>query len=231
MSDSSKITAVKITDEAGRQNALKVLKVIYCNEKNWVGNEEKVFDSSDLTNPAVSWFLATQDGEPVGVLRVLYEPPLDLYKEYGFKKLGASIDVEECVKSLKIAEIGRFAVLPDRRGNILIVSMLMKQAVKDTIEHGFTHYITDIFEGEQHSPYLFHTRVMGFIPVATHDVGELNCPNRRITMILDLSDCYHRIKNSGSWIFRTLTADWPQEIIDKMEASVPLFRCPSKENK
>ncbi len=224
MSGSSKISALKITNEAQRQLALQVLRVIYCQEKNWVGDVDKVFEVSDMTHPSVSWFLALSDEEPVGVLRVLYEPPLDLYKEYGFKKLDCPVDVEACVKDLKIAEIGRFAVLPQHRRNVSIVAALMKLAVMDTLERGFTHYITDIFEGEVHSPYQFHTRVMGFIPVATHDVGELNCPNRRITMVLDLADCYHRTKKNGGWIFRALTSDWGEELHKKMENSVPLIR-------
>ena len=223
MSESSKITAVKVTDEIGRQKALQVLKVIYCQEKNWVGDETKVFEKSDLDNPAGSWFVALSGEQPVGVLRVLYEPPLDLYKEYGFKKIDNAVDVEQCIKNLRIAEIGRFAVLPSYRNNIMIVAALMKLAVQDTLERNYTCYITDIFEGEEHSPYEFHTRVMGFIPVATHDVGELNCPNRRITMLLDLPACYHRIKKMR-WIFRAITSDWSPELHKKMEASTPILQ-------
>ena len=84
MSGSSKISALKITNEAQRQQALQVLSVIYCQE-NWVGDVDKIFEASDMTHPSVSWFLALSDEEPVGVLRILYEPPLELYKEYGFK--------------------------------------------------------------------------------------------------------------------------------------------------
>ena len=93
----------------------------------------------------------------------------------------------------------------------------MNLAVRDTLERGYTHYITDVFEGEKHSPYKFHTRVMGFIPVATHDVVELNCPNRRITMVLDLADCYQRIKSFGGWIFRAITGNWSKELHDLLE--------------
>ena len=107
MSESSKITAVKVTDEIGRQKALQVLKVIYCQEKNWVGDETKVFEKSDLDNPAVSWFVALSGDQPVGVLRVLYEPPLDLYKEYGFEKVNEIIlelDAEKVRKAIEEAK-------------------------------------------------------------------------------------------------------------------------------
>jgi len=222
------IRAIKVVDEETRKKALQVLKTIYCQEKNWVGDEGKMFDASDLKNPDVSWFIALDKEQPVGVLRVLYAPPLDLYKAYGFKKLDCPIDVEKCVSSLKIAEIGRFAVLPECRNNIVIVGELMRAGVEDTIARGFTHYITDVFEGEVNSPYQFHTRVMGFIPVATHDVGELNCPNRRVTMVLDLFSYYRRLKKRGGWIFRVLTGKWPKELHEKMSNTEPIIDFPSK---
>ena len=50
------------------------------------------------------------------------------------------------------------------------------------------------------------TRVMGFIPVATHELGELNCTSRRITLVLDLKSSYQRLKARGNWVFRYLTA-------------------------
>ena len=217
MSEESKIRAVKVTDEAGRQQALSVYKVIYCQEKNWVGDESKMFDAADLKDDNVSWFVALSGDRPVGVLRVLYALPMDLYKQYGFKMLEGSFDLDAFVRENKIAEIGRFAVLPEERRNIMVAGMLMKAAVKDTVERGFTHYVTDIFEGEEHSPYLFHTRVMGFVPVATHDVGELNCPNRRITMVLDIAACYRKLKKSSGWIFRILTGDWSEELHRKLK--------------
>ena len=84
----------------------------------------------------------------------------------------------------------------------------MRAAVKETVERDFTHYITDVFEGEANSPQDFHRRVMGFQIVATHDTGELNCPCRRITMLLDIREAYQRMRKEGGWIFRFITEDW-----------------------
>ena len=81
---------------------------------------------------------------------------------------------------------------------------------RETVERGFTHYITDVFENDPHSPYGFHTRVMGFDPVATHDLGELACASRRITLILDLKAAYQRLRRRRGWIYRALTADWDE---------------------
>ncbi len=211
-----RVKVLRVAGETDRVHALKVLQATYREEKNWVNNEEKVFPSEDLTKKDVSWFVVLVDDRPVGVVRVLYSPPLDLYREYGFKKIADNLDVEEFVRAHRIAEIGRFAVLPEFRKYIVVVVMLMSAASKETVQMGYTHYITDIFEGERHSPYEFHRRVMGFEQVATHDTGELNCPNRRITMILDLKEGYRRLRTNQNWIFRLLTEDWPEELHQRL---------------
>lgn len=209
----SRVSVVPVISECERQEALQVLRATYEREKRWVADGNTVFSPDDLDRFDVAWFLARRNREPVGVLRVLFNPPLAVYAHYGFQPVpGANFDVTEFVKRSRVAEIGRFAVLPEHRKNHYIAAALMRAAARDTLERGFTHYVTDIFEGEQHSPYLFHTRVMGFEPVATHDVGELNCPNRRVTMVLDLQAAYRRLRRSGGWLFRYLTADWSEAL-------------------
>jgi 1-acyl-sn-glycerol-3-phosphate acyltransferase len=111
-----------------------------------------------------------------------------------------------------MTEIGRFAIVPRYRRNLLIAVALMRAATRETVECGFTHYITDVFEDDPHSPYHFHTMVMGFDPVATHERGELACASRRITMILDLKAAYQRLRRRKSWIFRSLTKDWDEQL-------------------
>ena len=95
----------------------------------------------------------------------------------------------------------------------------MRAAVKETIERDFTHYITDVFEGEANSPYDFHRRVMGFQTVATHDTGELNCNCRRITMLLGIKEAYQRLRKEGGWIFRFLTEDWSEQLHRQLMAN------------
>ena len=109
----------------------------------------------------------------------------------------------------RIAEVGRFAVVAEERGNLLLAAALMRAATEEMVARGYTHLITDVFEDDPHSPLGFHTRVMGFEPVATHECGELNCDSRRITLVLDLKSSYKRLKARGNWVFRHLTADWP----------------------
>jgi len=214
-----RVAVARIADADDRARALEVLRATYREEKGWVGDEAEQLPDSDLARGDVSWFVASVDHEPVGVLRVLYDPPLGLYADYGLQFIGQEIDVEAFVRQNKIAEIGRFAVVPDFRRHIIVVAALMRAAVTETVAQGYTHYITDVFEDDPHSPYNFHTRVLGFVPVATHEVGELNCRSRRITLVLDLRACYERMRASGGWIFRYFTASWEPALHRRLSGS------------
>ena len=216
------IQVTRIENENGRQMALEVMRAIYRDEKNWVSADEKLVAREEITDPCISWFVVTSDGQPAGVLRVLYEPPLDLYEAYGLKSVEGCVDVMTLLRSSRIAEIGRFAVLPEHRRGVLVAVALMRAAARETVERNFSHYITDVFEGERHSPYEFHTRVMGFQMIATHDTGELNCSNRRLTMLLDLRTAYQRLRAEKSWVFRYLTEGWDASLHERMKETAPL---------
>ena len=211
MSLKDRVSVIRVSDTAQRELAKKVLAATYSEEKGWVGDVGSQIPESDLERADISWFVTLVDAEPVGVLRVLYDPPLELYAKYGFE-LEADIDVEAFVKAHRIAEIGRFAVLPAFRKHIVVVAALMREASTETVQRGYTHYITDVFEDDPHSPYQFHTRVMGFQQVATHEVGELNCRSRRITLVLDLAASYKRLRAKGTWIYRYLTESWDERL-------------------
>ena len=210
------IQTLRIENEHGRQLALEVMRAIYRDEKNWVQADESLVAREEITDPNISWFVVISDGRPAGVVRVLYEPPVDLYHSYGMKVLDQGQDIEALLRRSRIAEVGRFAVLPEHRRSVLVAVALMRAAARETVEREFSHYITDVFEGEKHSPYEFHTRVMGFQLIATHDTGELNCPNRRLTMLLDIRSAYHRLQEEKSWAFRYLTEGWEPRLHELM---------------
>jgi hypothetical protein len=212
----SKIRVSRIVEPVDRVAALNVLRATYHAEKGWVRDAESQLPESDLGSDQVSWFLSRQGGEPAGVLRVHYAPPVEQYRAYGLRVLRPGIDLARFLHTSRLAEIGRFAIVPKLRRNLLISVALMRAATRETLERGFTHYITDVFESDPHSPYGFHTRVMGFDPVATHDHGELQCTSRRITMILDLKAAYQRLRRRKGWIFRALTADWDERLHQRL---------------
>jgi Acetyltransferase (GNAT) family len=195
-----------------------VLCATYQNEKGWIDDPEQQFPSTDLDASQIVWFVVRIDGHPVGVLRTLLDPPLLQYSKYQLKLLDGRIDIESFVRQHRIAEVGRFAVVAEHRGNLLLAAALMRAATEEMVARGYTHVITDVFEDDVHSPFGFHTRVMGFIPIATHDLGELNCKSRRITLVLDLKLSYRRLKARGSWVYRYLTAHWPEALHQRLAA-------------
>jgi hypothetical protein len=201
---------IKVETATQRDAALEILRSTYKEEKGWVKNEETLLSESDLASRTIAWFLTSVNHKPAGVLRVLYDPSFAEYAAYDLKLRQSSFDVNEFLRNNKIAEIGRFAVVVEYRSEIKVVLHLMRAATEDTVRRGYSHYITDVFEGEEHSPYEFHTKVVGFQPVATHDTGEMNCNRRRITLVLNLREAYQRLRRNGNAFYRFITQGWDE---------------------
>ncbi|MEM8960170.1 MAG: GNAT family N-acetyltransferase [Acidobacteriota bacterium] len=217
MAGKKRPTVRPITDEATRDRALEVLEAVYQKEKGWIPDREKLLPREDLTDTEVTWFLAELDDRALGVTRVLYRLPIELYQKYAFDLVDPSIDVEAFLSNNKIAEVGRFAVVPEFRDQILIAATLMRAATKETVERGFTHFITDVFEGDPTTPYHFHQRILGFEVVATHEIGELAHKGRRVTMLLDLKAAYQRMSQKRRWIFRYITEGWGERLLGHLK--------------
>ena len=203
-------TTRRVTTEAERLQVIEVLRQTYAREKGWIVEPESQIPAEDLDRDSVAWFVTTLNGEPVGVLRILFDPPIEQYAKYGLKLIDPDFKVEELMASARIAEVGRFAVVAKRRGRFLVATSLMRAAFSEIIARGYTHLVTDVFEDDPHSPYGFHTRVIGFKPIATHDVGELRSRSRRITLLLDMRASYYRMREHSRWLFQTLTVDWTE---------------------
>jgi hypothetical protein len=230
----SDTTAFRATTSHHRDLAHTVLSTTYAQEKQWVDSARDVFPAGDLSDDAVTWIVATVDDEPAGVVRIHYAPPLHRYQEYGLESLGGDghsgdghsdgspsfggAGVDAFIRDNDIAEIGRFAVLPAYRHRIRVVFWLMRMAGVDTLERGYSHYVTDVFEGEEHSPYNFHTRVLGFRPVATHEMGEMDCLHRRITLILNLKQAYRRLRKTKNRLYRFLAEGLSPQVRRQLSA-------------
>ena len=96
MALTDRLQVIRVQSEELRLLAIDVMRATYKQEKNWITRDEKLFPDDELGNPAVSWFVVLENGRPIGTLRVLYDLPLDLYKEYGFKTLGG-INLDEFI--------------------------------------------------------------------------------------------------------------------------------------
>ena len=109
----------------------------------------------------------------------------------------------------------RFA-MPEYRGKIMVAAALMRACVTETVQRGFTHFITDVFEDDPNTPHGFHKRVLGFQEVATHTHGELNCESRRITMLLDFKAAYASAVKKKGWLYKYIMAEWDESMKDKL---------------
>lgn len=204
----------RVRTEREREMVLAVLAATYVEEKGWIDEAERLFPIEDLARPDVSWFLAAKRGQPVGVLRVDYDPPLAKYLAYGLKPIVASTDLASLIANERIAEIGRFAVVPERRRSVAVVVSLMYKATHEIVLRGCTQLVTDVFENDPHSPLGFHTRIVGFKPIATHEIGELRHKGRRITLLLNLKLGYCSLRARGNRFFRTMTRGWTASMHD-----------------
>jgi hypothetical protein len=202
--------ATRVASESERQKALAVMRATYQREKGWVNDVEPMFPKEDLARGDLSWFIATRRNEAMGVLRVLYNPPIEQYQKYGLTAIDGALPAYDLIKSERIAEVGRFAVIAERRKCVGVVLSLMRAATREIVSRGYTWLVTDVFEDDPHSPLRFHTRIIGFRPVATHEVGELSFKGRRITLLLDIKIAYQTLKSRGTWFFRAMTKDWTE---------------------
>ena len=210
MYDESRVTVRRVTLDEDRRRVIEVLAEIYHREKQWVNDAETEFPPGDLQRSELVWFLVTVEDRAAGALRIRYDPPYAQYLSYELELVDPKLRVEEFIQSNRIAEVGRFAVRPEFRGQFMVAAALMRAATDAVVARGYTHLVTDVFEDDPHTPYRFHTRVIGFCPVATHQVGELNCRSRRITLVLDISTAYERLRNRGHWLYRYLTCRWDE---------------------
>lgn len=199
------IEALKITTEEERTAALEVMRRVFQEEKAWLDRVEMELRPLAELGDRQSWFLVRVGSEAGGVIRLVYDPPLELPAELEVE-IEEGLDVEALKDRGRFAEIGRFMILPAHRGRFRVALELMKVAVVEVVERGYTHLLTDVFEDDPHSPLQFHTRVLGFERIGTHRYGELHCESLRIILLLDIARAYHRLKRNPNRIFRHVGA-------------------------
>jgi len=200
----SAITVQRVLDSEDRQGVITVIEQVFQNEKNWISSAQSQIPEELSEGQPFSWFLARLNGRPVGVLRLLYDPPLALPDEYQVTFM-PGIDIDYLKQLGQYVEIGRFMIAGEFRRNHRIALRLMRAATEEVVRRDYTHFITDVFENEPHSPLNFHTRVLGFEVIGRHLFGDLNCSSTRIILTLDILKLYSRVKDSRSRIYRELT--------------------------
>lgn len=200
----SSINVTKIVSPEERQAARTVIDAVFVREKRWIDGTHEQIPEDYASNDRCSWFLARVGQSPAGVMRLCYDPSFDLPDSFQVS-LEPGVDLQQ-VKALgSFVEIGRFMIMPQFRRQYLVALRLMRAATAEVVERGYTHFVTDVFEGEVHSPLNFHTRVLGFEVIGRHLLGELNCSSTRIILTLDILKLYNRIKDSRSRIYQELS--------------------------
>ncbi len=199
----SVVAAHKVLSAADREKALSVVEAVYRQEKKWIADAGAEVPPGTGSLAGRSWFLVTVDAEPAGVIRLVYDPPLALPAELGVT-LEPEIDLADLERRGRFVEIGRFMIVPRYRGNIRVVLHLMRAALVEVVERGYTHFLTSVFADDPHSPLGFHTRVLGFERLGSHRTGELACASIRILLILDIARAYQRLKSRKNRVFTEL---------------------------
>ncbi len=200
----SGITVKRVLSAEDRRDALEVVEQVFMREKQWIRTAGEQLPEVLEERGRCSWFIARVDGRTAGVLRLMYDPPLELPDEYDVSLL-PGVDMDRMKREGRYVEIGRFMIRERYRKNPRIALRLMRTATREVLERDYTHFITDVFEGEAHSPLNFHTRVLGFEVIGKHLFGDLNCSSTRIILTLDILKVYRRIRNSRSRVYTELT--------------------------
>ena len=215
----ARVTAERVSSADQRAAALAVVAEVYGAEKGWISDAEAEIPASALTCDGPSWFLARVDGETAGVVRLTYDPALELPEELGLEIEGSN-DLARLQASGRFVEIGRLMIAPRFRSRTAVVLALMRAALAEVVERGYTHLLTVVFEDDPHSPYHFHTRVLGFERIGTHRRGELASASRRIILTLDIARSYLRMRPARARLLKQLTSGFEDRILRLSESGV-----------
>lgn len=197
------VTAQEIVTPEDRERAFAVIEAVYRDEKQWIQSSSAEIPTDIASRQDQSWFLVSVGDEPAGVIRLVYDPPLEMPAEYGVT-LEPEVDLEGLKRGGRFVDIGRFMIVPAYRRNIRVVMKLMRAAIVEVVGRGYTHFLTDVFENDPHSPLRFHTQVLGFERIGTHRYGELACASARIILILDIARAYQRLKKRENKVWKEL---------------------------
>jgi hypothetical protein len=199
----SSVVARKVLTPHDREEALSVIEAVYLQEKRWIRDPGSEVPVDVAGRQDQSWFLVTVEGAPAGVIRLVYDPALEMPAELGVS-LEPGVDLETLKRRGRFVDIGRFMIVSRHRRNVRVVMRLMRAAILEVVSRGYTHFLTDVFEDDPHSPYNFHTRVLGFERIGTHRYGELACASPRIILILDIARAYRQLEKKENKVFKEL---------------------------
>ena len=137
------------------------------------------------------------------VVRLSYDPSFELPQAAGLE-IDAGVDFAQLTASGRFVEVGRLMIAPRFRARTAVVLALMRAALGEVVKRGYTHLLTVVFEDDPHSPYGFHTRILGFERIGSHRHGELACASRRIILTLDIARAFERLRGPRAKLVQAL---------------------------
>lgn len=224
------LTVDRVESVEHRHAARAVFDAVYVTEKAWATPGHRPF----APTPDISWFLARMSGEPAGLLRLHYDPPLDLLGQRSPTSatepdatsrhvvLRDDVDWLALARRSRPVDIGRFMITPPYRRRPRVALRLMAAALRELVGRGATHLVTDVFEGEQHSPLDFHVRILGFEVIGWHDRGELDEHRRRLVLLLDIDRAYRTLRQRGGPLVETIIGDARDELEARQQPRRPV---------
>ena len=126
------VQAFKVLTPEDRAQALQVIETVYLQEKQWIRDPQSEIPADPAGCQEQSWFLVAADGAPAGVIRLVYDPPLEMPAEYGVT-LEPSVDLDALKRQGRFVDIGRFMIVPRYRRNIRVVMKLMRAALIEVV--------------------------------------------------------------------------------------------------
>jgi hypothetical protein len=205
------LTAERVSDSASRREALAIVQQVYQQEKGWIAHADGEFPESALASSTSSWFLARLGDEAAGVVRLSYDPRLELPQAAGLV-IDPGVDLARLTAAGRFVEVGRLMIASRFRARTAVVLALMRAALSEVVQRGYSHLLTVVFEDDPHSPYGFHTRVLGFERIGSHRHGELACASRRILLTLDIARAFERLRGPRAKLVQALAGGLEEEM-------------------
>ncbi len=168
----SRVSVERVRTDGERNAVIEVVRKVLVGEKHWVeaADGEVPEDVGQHDDPV--WLMALAGSEPVGCVRIRYDLSTFHPGTSALRPL-PGVDLTEVPDDARIAEVGRLLIVPAWRRRHTVVLALMGAVLHETLAAGCTHLVTDTIDDDPHNPFGFHTRRLGFMPIATHEGGEL----------------------------------------------------------
>jgi hypothetical protein len=126
---------------------MPVIEEVYLREKRWIDDPAAEIPPAPAAVADRSWFLVTVEGEPAGVLRLVYDPPLEMPAELGVT-FEREVDLDAFRRASRVVDVGRLMILPRLILDIARAYERMKRR-KNRLFREFTDGVREVMEARR----------------------------------------------------------------------------------